>query len=45
MAEQKRGPGRPKKNQEISQITRNTSVINVSMEKQIPNAPTCRINP
>ena len=43
MDEVKRKPGRPKgsTNKKIN----TSNIITIDLEKQIPNAPTCRINP
>ena len=42
----KRKPGRPKGSTNKAKVLPSGNmVVNVAMEKQIPNAPTCRINP
>lgn len=41
----KRGPGRPKGSlNKTKMLSNGNMLINVEMEKQIPNAPTCRLN-
>jgi len=37
-----RKPGSPNK---VKKLGNNSVLLNVAMEKQIPNAPTCRLNP
>lgn len=43
---EKRKPGRPKNStNKVKKLGNNSVMLNVAMEKQIPNAPTCRLNP
>lgn len=42
----KRKPGRPKySTNKVKKLGTNSVMLNINMEKQIPNAPTCRLNP
>ena len=46
MTETKGKPGRkPGSNNKVKKLGNNSLMLNINMEKQIPNAPTCRINP
>lgn len=45
MTEIKRKPGRPKKNQDVKMLNNGNMLLTINMEKQIPNAPTCKENP
>ena len=39
-------PGRkPGSTNKVKKLGNNSVMLNINMEKQIPNAPTCRINP
>ena len=46
MTETKGKPGRkPGSTNKVKKLGNNSVMLNINMEKQIPNAPTCRINP